>query len=276
MYNENYLQLGGVNKNNLTNPDDNPYHILIVENNPSLMNMLNDLFSPHFIVIQATDGEEAINMLKETGFDIIVSDTMLPKISGIELCKRIKNNFDTCHIPFILLTTITTLEHKLEGLKYGADDIITHPFEISILLARCHNLINNRLILYNKFSKKSQTTPQALVTNTLDKTFMDKVNEIIDRHMDNAKFNVNLFAQEMCIARTKLFVKLKGITGKTPNDLILSIRLKKAVYYLTNNPEMNITEISEKTGFSSPRYFSKCFKNTYNVTPQSYRKENNC
>lgn len=238
--------------------------------------MLNDLFSPHFIVIQATDDEEAINILKETGFDIIVSDTMLPKISGIELCKRIKNNFDTCHIPFILLTTITTLEHKLEGLKYGADDIITHPFEISILLARCHNLINNRLILYNKFSKKSQTTPQALVTNTLDKTFMDKVNEIIDRHMDNAKFNVNLFAQEMCIARTKLFVKLKGITGKTPNDLILSIRLKKAVYYLTNNPEMNITEISEKTGFSSPRYFSRCFKNTYNVTPQSYRKENNC
>lgn len=252
------------------------FNILIAEDDPSLRDMLKDIFTPYYNVTLASNGEEALSILEEKQIDIIVTDISMPGISGIEFCKKVKDNINTCHIPIVLLTALTTLEHKLEGIENGADDYITKPFEINLLLARCRNLINNRLVLQEKFSKQPHTSPQIFATNTLDREFMDKVIHVIDRHMDDPHFNVNQFAQEMCIARTKLFVKLKGITGKTPNDLILSIRLKKAVYYLTNNPEMNITEISEKTGFSSPRYFSKCFKNTYNVTPQSYRKENNC
>lgn len=252
--------------------DDKTHQILIVEDDNSLRNLLIDVFSPYYTIISATNGEEAIRTMEENMPDIIVTDVLMPGMSGIELCKRIKGDIDTCHIPVVLLTARTALEHKLEGLNTGADDYITKPFEINILLARCRNLINNRIVLQEKFSNQLQTSPQIFATNPLDKEFMDKVTQVIDKHIDNPKFNVNLFAQEMCIARTKLFTKLRGITGKTPNELILAIRLKKAANYLINQPEMSITEISEKTGFNSQRYFSKCFKSAYSISPQAYRK----
>ncbi|MBQ8674395.1 MAG: response regulator [Bacteroides sp.] len=256
---------------NIKEKDGNPFTILIVEDDSSLRNMLNDIFTPYYNILSAANGEEALTLLEEHHPDIIVTDILMPGISGIELCKQVKENINTCHIPVVLLTARTALEHKLEGLKTGADDYITKPFEINILLARCRNLINNRLVLQEKFSRQPHATPQIFATNPLDKEFMDKVMKVIEQHMDDTEFNVNVFAQEMCIARTKLFVKLKAITGKTPNDLILSLRLKRAALYLRNNPEMNITDISERIGFNSPRYFSKCFKDTYNMSPQAYR-----
>lgn len=251
---------------------DKDYQILVVEDDPSLRNLLMDIFLPYYKVISAANGEEALKTLEKNQPDIIITDVLMPGMSGIELCRKLKGNFDTCHIPVVLLTARTAIEHKLEGLNTGADDYITKPFEINILLARCRNLINNRIVFQEKFSKQPQTTPQIFATNPVDKEFMDRVTQIVDKHIDNPNFNVNLFAQEMCIARTKLFTKLRGITGKTPNELILAIRLKKAANYLINHPEMSITEISEKTGFNSQRYFSKCFKSAYSISPQAYRK----
>ena len=206
--------------------------------------------------------------------DIVLSDVLMPSMSGVELCKCIKTQVETCHIPVVLLTARTSVEHKLEGLQYGADDYIVKPFDVNILLARCRNLVNGRILLQEKFSKQPQTTAQIFATNPLDKEFMDKVIDIVERNMDNTAFNVNQFAQEMAIARTKLFVKLKAITGQTPNDLILSLRMKKAALLLRTRPDLNITEISDMTGFSSPRYFSRVFKERYNMTPQSYRRGN--
>ena len=172
-----------------------------------------------------------------------------------------------------MLTARSDTFDKVLGLEMGADDYIAKPFNINILLSRCNNLVNNRIMLQEKFSKQPQINTLILTNNILDKKFMDKVTEIIENEIDNVNFSVDQLVAQMGIARTKLFTKLKAITGQTPSDLIMTIRLKRAAYLLKNNPELNISEISDRTGFSFPKYFSKCFKKKYHVTPQAYRKE---
>lgn len=249
-----------------------PASILIVEDNDEIRQMLIDLFTPIYQVRTAVDGVDALEKLKEELPHIILSDVLMPRMSGIDLCKEVKQDFSTCHIPVVLLTARTAIEHNLEGLRIGADDYITKPFDTRILVSRCNNLVNSRIILQEKFSKQPTAQVQTLATNPMDKELLDKAMSILDKHLDNPNFNVNLFAREMGMARTSLFAKLKGITGQTPNDFILSIRLKRAALMLRNNPEMNVNEISDRTGFNSPRYFSKCFKDTFQISPLNYRR----
>lgn len=210
--------------------------------------------------------------VKEELPDIVLSDVMIPRMSGTELCKLIKNDIDTCHIPVVLITARTAIEYNMEGLRLGADDYVTKPFNINLLVSRCNNLVNSRIILQEKFSKQPQTALKMLATNAMDKNILDKAVKIIEKYIDNPEFNINIFAREMGIARTNLFAKIKAITGQTPNEFISTIRLKKAAILLKNNPELNISEISDMVGFNSSRYFSKCFKAQYHINPISYRK----
>lgn len=246
--------------------------MLIVEDNDSIKDMLVNIFSTFYHVITASDGQEAWELVEKEMPTIVLSDVVMPRMSGTELCKQIKSNFNTCHIPVVLLTARTAVEHNIEGLRIGADDYITKPFNTNLLISRCNNLVNSRRLLQEKFSKQPQAHAQMLATNPMDKEMLDRAMDIIEQHLDNTDFNVNTFAREMGMARTNLFTKLKAITGQTPNDFILSIRLKKGALMLRNNPELNITEISDRIGFSSSRYFSKCFKEMYHVSPLSYRK----
>lgn len=246
--------------------------MLIVEDNDSIREMLVNIFKPFYQVLTATDGEEGLALVHSEMPSIVVSDIVMPKMSGTELCKQIKTDFKTCHIPVVLLTARTGIEQNIEGLRIGADDYITKPFNTNLLISRCNNLVNSRILLQEKFSKQPQAFAQMLATNPIDKDMLDRAMAIIEKHLDDAEFNVNVFAREMAMARTNLFSKLKAITGQTPNDFILSIRLKKGALMLRNNPELNITEISDKIGFSSSRYFSKCFKDVYHVSPLAYRK----
>lgn len=246
--------------------------ILIIEDNPSLLDMLTKIFETFYTVITASNGAEGWEKVQSEHPNLILSDVIMPKLSGTELCKLIKENLDTCHIPVILLTAQTAIEHNLEGLRIGADDYITKPFNINILLSRCNNLVNNRIMLQEKFSKQPQATPQILATNILDKAFIDQAMKIIEQHLDDTNFNVDIFAREMSIARTKLFNKLKDITGQTPYEFIITVRLKRAAFMLKNNPELNISEIADHLGFSSPRQFTKSFKAKFHVIPQVYRK----
>ncbi|MEG2150764.1 MAG: two-component regulator propeller domain-containing protein [Bacteroidaceae bacterium] len=257
---------------NGTNTKIKDEKMLIVEDNDSLREMLSRIFSTFYNVITAADGEEGLEKVKSEAPNIVLSDVVMPKMSGTDLCKLIKNDIETCHIPVVLLTARTAIEHNLEGLRIGADDYITKPFNINILISRCNNLVNSRILLQEKFSNQPQTAPQMLATNALDKEILDKAMTIIDKYLDNTEFNVNLFAREMGMARTNLFAKIKAITGQTPNDFISNIRLKKAAFMLRNNPELNISEISDRIGFNSSRYFSKCFKDQYHISPLSYRK----
>ena len=248
------------------------YKILIVEDDANLLKVLTDIFNPYYQTYKADCGEKALEILTNVQPDIIISDILMPGISGLELCKRIKKSLDTCHIPVVLLTAKTGLEYKLEGLNTNADDYIIKPFDTNILLARCRNLIHNRIILQEKFTSQPQEAAQVFATNKLDKVFMDKALQIIEENIENNNFSTTIFAQEMAIARTKLFTKIKAITGQTPNELIITMRLKRAAFLLRNNVELSITEISEKAGFKTPRYFSRCFKGKYMVTPLNYRK----
>lgn len=259
-------------KPDFTVDEEKKYVALLVEDEATLLELLNDIYKPYYHTYTANCAEKALELIEEVQPDIIVSDIQMPGMSGLELCKKIKSDIDTCHIPVVLLTARTALEHKLEGLNTGADDYIVKPFDTNILLARCRNLINNRIVLQEKFTQQPQLSAQVFATNELDKEFMDKALKIIEDNLENCEFSATIFAQEMAIARTKLFVKVKAITGQTPNDLIVTMRLKKAAYLLKNDFHLSVADISDKTGFKTPRYFSRCFKERYKVTPLNYRK----
>lgn len=250
------------------------FKIVLVEDDIALRDMLIELFTPYYHVIAVSNGKDGLDAVKEHMPDIVLSDVLLEEgMTGIELCREIKRNIETCHIPVVLLTACTAIEYKLEGIQTGADDYITKPFDINVLLARCKNLVNNRIVLQEKFSKQPQNNFQMIATNPLDMKFVEQAMQVIEKHIGDSDFSMNDFAREMCIARTKLFIKLKAITGRTPNDLILTVRLHKAAILLKNNPEYNIANISTILGFSSPRYFSRYFKDKYGVTPQIYRRK---
>jgi signal transduction histidine kinase/DNA-binding response OmpR family regulator len=245
--------------------------MLIVEDNDSLRKMLIEVFEPFYTIYSAIDGEEGLETVKKEMPDILLSDVLMPKMSGLELCRQMKTNIETCHIPVVLLTARTAIEHTIEGLQNGADDYVTKPFNINILISRCNNLVNSRVILQEKFSRQPQITPLMLATNKLDKDFMDKVMTVIEENMSNPGFNIDTLTDKLGIARTNTYMKIKAITGQTPNKFILTVKLKKAAFLLKNNPELRISEISDITGFTSPGYFGKCFKETYHITPLTYR-----
>lgn len=255
------------------NTDKNRINLLIVEDEESIRKMLNDIFSPYYTVREASNGEEGWDMISSENPDIIISDVKMPKMSGIELCKKVKSNIDTCHIPVILLTSLNNEEDYSKGLNVGADDYMTKPFNINILLSKCNSIIKNRRLLQEKFCNQPQVSAQTLTTNTLDKKVIDNILEVIENNLDNPEFSIEDLANSIGMARTKLFTKIKSITGQTPYDFIITIKLKKATEMLIENPELNISEISYKSGFSTPRQFSKYFKEKYHVVPQEYRKK---
>lgn len=246
--------------------------ILIVEDNVSLCEMLASIFRPFYTIITAQNGTEGLEKVQTEFPDLILSDVIMPGMSGLELCRSVKQDINTCHIPVVLLTARSSVEHTIEGLTIGADDYITKPFNLNILLARCNNLINNRIRLQEKFSQQPQAAPHVLVTNEIDKHFIEQVMEILDTHIDDVNFKVDALVDKIGISRTRVFNKIKAITGQTPSDFIMTVRLKKAAVMLRHNLELNISEISDKLGFSTPKYFSKCFKEKYNMTPQEYRR----
>ncbi len=247
--------------------------ILIVEDNEALRQMLATIFGYYYQVVTAADGREGLEKVRSEMPTLVISDIVMPYMTGTELCKAIKSDIDTCHIPVVLLTAKATITQNLEGLKIGADDYVVKPFNVALLLSRCNNLINSRIMLQEKFSRQPQSTPQMLATNVLDKGFLDKATEIIRQNIDDPEFSVNEFATEMGMSRTKLFGKLKAVTGQSPNEYISSIRLKESALLLRNKPELSIVDISVLVGFSSPRYFSKCFKEAYHIRPLDYRRE---
>ena len=254
--------------------DERPI-ILIVEDNDDIRQLLSTLFAPLYRTRTAVDGAEALEMIGDEMPDIILSDVMMPNIDGLELCKTIKHDFTTCHIPVVLLTARTAVEKKLEGLKTGADDYITKPFNNDVLVSRCTNLINMRRLLQRKFSQHPHHEADMLATNPMDKDLLDRAMGIIDRYYSDSEFSVDTFAREIGMSRTAFFNKWKNLTGETPKSFILNLRLRKAADMLRERHDLSIAEVSYANGFSSPRYFCKCFKDTYKIQPSAYRNADN-
>lgn len=249
--------------------------MLIVEDSKELQAMLKSIFEPIYRIITASDGEEGLQMTIEHQPDIVLSDLMMPKMSGSEMCQKIKNNINICHIPVVLLTAQTAIEYNIESLRLGADDYVTKPFNLKVLITRCNNLVNGRKLLQDKYMHQTEFPMHQIATNKLDLEFMEKAYKLIEDNLDNPDFDIACFSREMAMGRTRLFRKIKGICGQTPNDFIQTVRLKKAAFYLKNNPEYNIADITYMTGFGSPKYFAKCFKEQFGMPPTAYRKEGN-
>ncbi|TKG95485.1 hybrid sensor histidine kinase/response regulator [Puteibacter caeruleilacunae] len=254
---------------------DQKYTLLIVEDNPQVQEMVVEILQPTYNIITAKDGEEGLEVALAEQPDLIVSDVMMPNLSGTEMCARLKRNVQTSHIPVILLTARASINYKIEGLETGADDYITKPFNATLLKTRIKNILHNRVLLQQKFKSSPEIEVKVLTTNTIDEKLLQQARDIIEKNIDNTDFDVNQFAEEMGLGRTKLYKKIKGVTGQTPNDFIQSIRLKKAAEMLLQpNQEMNVSEIAYAVGFSVPRYFSKCFRQHFGVSPTQYGKNN--
>lgn len=248
------------------------YRMLVVEDDEHLRELLGEIFRDHYEVEIAVDGIDALERMKSFTPDIIVSDIVMPRMNGLELCKAVKTDFDTSHIPFVALTAYASTANNILGFQVGADDYITKPFNASILISRCNNLINSRIVLREKFSHQQHVEPQNLVYSKLDREFLDRAMAVIEQNIHNPEFSISQFAKEMCMARTKLFVKLKAISGQTPSEFIMTIKLRRAADMLLNNSEYNVTDICNQLGFSTLRHFSKCFKDTYHISPMQYRR----
>lgn len=251
--------------------------ILVVEDNEELLQTLTSLLSPLYRVALAMNGKEGLQKAMEERPDLILSDIMMPGMSGIEMCAKIKRHFDLCHIPVVLLTALTSDSNKMEGLQCGADDYIEKPFNNKMLLGHIANLLRNRRLLKQKFSKEmsadtpTETEMPALALNPIDTKFLSKLEEVVKTHLSQPDFDVNTLAKELAVSRSSLYNKLRALSCMTPNEFILNARLKYAAELLKNNPELQITEIAYQTGFSSLRYFRHCFKASFNQTPQEYR-----
>lgn len=196
-------------------------------------------------------------------------------MTGKEMCYKIKNSLELSHIPVVLLTAQTSEEHTVEGYMFGADDYVTKPFNVKMLMSRCNSLVKNRrLIFENLRNIQIEDKGVSVVANVTDLQFVEQVTEIIKKNFDNPEFDMNVLASEVNMGRSKLYIRIKEATGITPNEFTLHIKLKEGLKMLKESPTLNISEIAYRLGFTSPRYFSKCFKDFYGVTPQAYRKKN--
>ena len=212
---------------------------------------------------------EADTLWENSKYDLAILDVSLPDGSGFDFCKKIRS---TSKVPIMFLTAADEETDIIMGLDIGGDDYITKPFDSRLLVFRCNNLVNNRRKLQEYFTKQPTVETPVLATNPLDKEFLDEVIAVFEQHLDDSDFTIDMLAQKMLVSRTRMYAKIKAITGQTPNDFFITLRLKKAAFLLRNNPELNVTQISDQTGFSSPRYFSKLFKKAYQLTPMAYRQ----
>jgi len=220
-----------------------------------------------YTVIDAPNGREALLIALSKNLDLIITDVMMPVMGGKELCNTIKTNFQTSHIPLIMITSLNDVDDKIEGLEIGADAYLEKPFNMKILNALILNLLNSRHTI-TQISKASIDPKQQLKSN--DENFLSDIVEIIKMNITNSEFTIDLISEKTGLSRSKLFRKLKGLTNMSPVDLVIKIRLNHASELLKNNKTMRISEVAYASGFNDPKYFSTLFKKFYGKTPKDY------
>ncbi|MCG8309791.1 MAG: response regulator [Cytophagales bacterium] len=245
--------------------------ILLVEDNVELRTYIKNSLVEKYTVYGAADGNEGWKMAREKQPDVIVSDVMMPGMNGLDLCRRVKTDINTSHIPVILLTARTSVNDKTEGLKLGADIYLEKPFNSNILHAHLHNLLQLRDRLKKRFESDIGLDVAEVTHSTKDEEFINRAFSIIFNHMSDPGFNVTQFIEKMAVSRSLLHLKLKEVTGMSASAFIQSVRIKEAAKLLKLNKQ-TISEIADQTGFSDPSYFSKCFKKHLMVSPKDYQK----
>ena len=243
--------------------------LLIVEDNRELQDYLVTFFSHDYRILTANNGKEGLEQAIKNIPNIIISDLMMPEMNGIEMCKKLKTDINTSHIPILILTARAGLENEKEGLETGADEFILKPFNIEVLKLRLDNILRTKQQWIQKFRTNSNSKSWKELSNKLDQKFIEKSINIIKKNVDNTEFSVEKFALEIGMSRSALFLKLKSITGQSTSEFIRTIRLNKAAK-LIKSGKYSITEVIYMVGFSDPKYFRTCFKKHFGCTPSSY------
>jgi len=253
--------------------NDNKPIILIVEDNNDVRDFVKRAFSGVFKVLEAADGKIGIEKAIEFIPDIIISDIMMPNTSGLELCKQLKQDERTCHIPIILLTAKAGDEDNCKGLKIGADAYITKPFKIKLLKTQVDNLLTSREILKSRYSQEVILKPKDIAITNLDEIFLNRIQKVLDNKLIDSSFNIEAFSKAVSLSRMQLHRKLKALTGLSASEFIRSQRLKLAAELLKKS-DINVSQVGYSVGFNDHAYFSKCFKEAYKCTPSVYAQKN--
>ncbi len=250
--------------------------ILVVDDNDDFRTFMKDSLKSEFVIQEACNGKEAWESILDSIPDMIISDVMMPEMDGNELCRLVKSDVRTSHIPLILLTARTAEEHKLEGLETGADDYITKPFNFDILMLRIRKLMERRETARETFRKQIDVKPSDITITSLDEKLIQKAIKYVEDNISSSnELSVEELSKHLGMSRVHLYKKLLSITGKTPIEFIRTIRLKRAAQLLRES-QMNISEIAYQVGFNNPKYFSKYFKEEFGILPSAYqdKKEN--
>lgn len=253
-------------------PIKKQYAVMVVDDNPEILDFLSKILSEEYFVISASSGEEALLILEKNNIDLIISDVMMEEMDGFELCGKIKTDINISHVPVILLTAKTDTESKIKGLESGADAYIEKPFSPFHLKAQLRNLLKKREKQQKTYASTPLSDLHSAVHNKLDEEFMNKCTDIILNNIEDSEFSVSTLAQELGMSRTSVFTKIKGIIGMTPNDFIKITRLKKACRMMVEG-EYRVTEIGFLVGFSSSSYFAKCFQKQFGMLPTEFLKK---
>jgi DNA-binding response OmpR family regulator len=246
--------------------------MLIVEDNSDMQRFLKTSFENQYRIIQAFNGKQGLEKALDNIPNIIISDVMMPEMDGIEFCNKIKNNDITNHVPIIMLTAKGSVESKLKGLEVGADSYIPKPFDMRILEMKVKKLLEDRDILREKFRLKGITQDSKKIgINNTHKTFLEKAEKIIEENLMNNEFGVEDLALALSFSRMQLYRKFKSILGSSANEFIRNYRIKKAAHLLIET-DLNVSEILYDVGFTNRSYFSKCFKQSFDMSPKEYAK----
>jgi len=248
-------------------PSSKEMKVLIVEDNDDLLNFMQSILSNDFKVFTANDGEMAWNFISKNIPDLVVSDIMMPNMNGFELCKIMKSTYETSHIPIVLLTALSEKTDQLHGLGLGADDYLTKPFDMNLLIQRIKSIIRNRKVVREKALRLiKRDTSEHILENELNDKFVKKMLEVARLNISNAEFDKDEFASAMNVSSSLLYKKIKSLTDQSPTDFIKTIRLNHAVELLQSQ-KYTVTEVSEFCGFTSVAYFSTVFRKHFGKSP---------
>jgi len=248
--------------------------VLILEDNKELLGFIKSIFEEEYIVLVAEDGEAGLELALDTIPDLVITDVMMPKVDGVKLCKKLKQDFRTSHVPIIMLTALSSKQHEKEGILVGADEYLTKPFDPSVLKIRGDQLLATRKLLKEKYSHEnflnSNTIPKTHTTP--DDKFLAKLVSTIEENIADPEFGTLSISREVGVSRTQLYRKMAALTEMTVKEFIRSIRLKKAAQLIVLD-RLSISEAAYAVGFQQVAYFRKCFKEMFGMTPSEYAKK---
>ncbi len=241
--------------------------VLIIDDNADIRHYVRTLLVGDYHVLDAPEASTGIRLAMKYVPDVIISDVMMPGMDGVECCRRLKTELQTCHIPVILLTACSLDEQRIQGYNGGADSYISKPFNSQLLLSRIRNLIDSRRQL-RQFFGDNQTLAKESISD-MDKDFVSRFKSLVEEKMRDPELNVEDLGKDMGLSRVQLYRKLKSLTNYAPNELLRQTRLKKATSLLASS-DMTIAEIAYEVGFSSPSYFTKCYREQFGESPTDF------